>query len=198
MALTGQAKTDYQRDYMRRRRAKLAQCPDPLVFINRLHINTLAQGARLPTMVGYRDFVKAGSELAGMPTPIVFGVGQDPPFSGSQNALEIRRGEDIAPAFEQLNGRAQALYVCPDPLVFINRLHINTLAQGARLPTMVGYRDFVKAGALVSYGPDVSSMFRRAGDYVDNRLPQRQCCRINMADKTAPTPAGCSWYRVLA
>jgi putative ABC transport system substrate-binding protein len=85
-------------------------------------------------------------------------------------ALEIRRGEDIAPAFEQLNGRAQALYVCPDPLVFINRLHINTLAQGARLPTMVGYRDFVKAGALVSYGPDVPSMFRRAGDYVDKIL----------------------------
>jgi putative ABC transport system substrate-binding protein len=55
-------------------------------------------------------------------------------------ALEIRRGEDIAPAFEQLNGRAQALYVCPDPLVFINRLHINTLAQGARLPSMFGYR----------------------------------------------------------
>ena len=84
--------------------------------------------------------------------------------------LEIRRGEDIAPAFEQLNGRAQALYVCPDPLVFINRLHINTLAQGARLPTMVGYRDFVKAGALVSYGPDVPNMFRRAGDYVDKIL----------------------------
>ena len=85
-------------------------------------------------------------------------------------ALEIRRGEDIAPAFEQLNGRAQALYVCPDPLVFINRLHISTLAQGARLPTMVGYRDFVKAGALVSYGPDVPGMFRRGGDYVDKIL----------------------------
>ena len=46
----------------------------------------------------------------------------------------------------------------------------HTLAQGARLPTMVGYRDFVKAGALVSYGPDVPSMFRRAGDYVDKIL----------------------------
>jgi putative ABC transport system substrate-binding protein len=85
-------------------------------------------------------------------------------------ALEIRRREDIASAFEQLTGRAQALYVCPDPLVFINRLHINTLAQGARLPTMFGYRDFVKAGGLVSYGPDVPSMFRRAGDYVDKIL----------------------------
>jgi putative ABC transport system substrate-binding protein len=87
-------------------------------------------------------------------------------------ALEIRRGEDIAPAFEQLNGRAQALYVCPDPLVFIHRLHINTLAQGARLPAMVGYRDFVKAGALVSYGPDVPSMFRRVHQPQNRQSPR--------------------------
>jgi putative ABC transport system substrate-binding protein len=51
-----------------------------------------------------------------------------------------------------------------------NRLQITTLAQGVRLPTIVGYRDFVQAGALVSYGPDVPSMFRRAGDYVDKIL----------------------------
>jgi putative tryptophan/tyrosine transport system substrate-binding protein len=46
--------------------------------------------------------------------------------------LEIRRAEDIAPAFEALNGGAQALYVCSDPLVNTNRDRINTLAQSAR------------------------------------------------------------------
>ena len=50
--------------------------------------------------------------------------------------LEIRRAEDIAPAFEALKGRADALYVCADPLVNTNRVRINTLALGARLPTM--------------------------------------------------------------
>jgi putative ABC transport system substrate-binding protein len=48
-------------------------------------------------------------------------------------ALEIRRGEDIAPAFETLKGRAQALYVAGDPLMITNRVRINTLALGARL-----------------------------------------------------------------
>ena len=51
---------------------------------------------------------------------------------------EIRRAEDIAPAFEALKGRAEALYVCGDPLVIANRIRINTLALAARLPTMHG------------------------------------------------------------
>jgi putative ABC transport system substrate-binding protein len=84
--------------------------------------------------------------------------------------LEIRRAEDIAPAFESLNGSAQALYVCSDPLVNTNRVRINTLAQGARLPTMFGLREYVEAGSLVSYGPNILDLFRRAGDFVDKIL----------------------------
>jgi putative ABC transport system substrate-binding protein len=49
---------------------------------------------------------------------------------------EIRRAEDIAPAFEALKGRADAVYVCNDPLVNTNRIRINTSALGARLPTV--------------------------------------------------------------
>jgi ABC-type uncharacterized transport system substrate-binding protein len=52
--------------------------------------------------------------------------------------LEIRRGEDIAPAFEALKGRAEALYVAIDALVNASRIRINTSALGARLPTMPG------------------------------------------------------------
>jgi len=51
-------------------------------------------------------------------------------------SLEIQRGEDIAPAFEALKGGADALYVCVDPLLNTNRVRTNTLAQGARLPTI--------------------------------------------------------------
>jgi putative tryptophan/tyrosine transport system substrate-binding protein len=57
---------------------------------------------------------------------------------------EIRRAEDIAPAFEAFRGRAQALYVVADPLTGSNRVHINTLALGARLPTMHGIRSMPK------------------------------------------------------
>src|SRR6266516_5688717 len=49
---------------------------------------------------------------------------------------EIRRAEDIAPAFGARKGRADALYVCVDPLVNTHRIRINTLALAARLPTM--------------------------------------------------------------
>jgi len=84
--------------------------------------------------------------------------------------LEIRRGEDIAPAFEALKGRADALYVCVDPLLNTNRIRINTLAQSARLPTMYGLREYVEAGGLVSYGPNIVNQYRRAADYVDKIL----------------------------
>jgi putative ABC transport system substrate-binding protein len=82
-------------------------------------------------------------------------------------ALEIRRAEDIAPAFEALKGSAQALYVIFDYLTNTNRIRINTLALGARLPTMHGQRDFVEAGGLMSYGANIEDLFRRSADYVD-------------------------------
>ena len=63
---------------------------------------------------------------------------------------EILRAEDIAPAFEALKGRAQALYVAPDPLMFTHRIQINNLALGARLATISFTREYVKAGALMS------------------------------------------------
>jgi putative ABC transport system substrate-binding protein len=84
--------------------------------------------------------------------------------------LEIRRAEDIAPAFAALKGHADALYVCGDSLVTTNQARINTLAVGARLPTMSAYREFVAAGGLISYGPSFSDLYRRAGEYVDKIL----------------------------
>ena len=83
---------------------------------------------------------------------------------------EIRRAEDIAPAFDALKGRADALYVVADPLVTSNRIRINTLALGARLPTMHGQNDNVEAGGLMSYGANFPDLYRRAADYVDKIL----------------------------
>ena len=85
-------------------------------------------------------------------------------------AFEIRRAEDIAPAFEALKGRAEALYVVADPLITSNRLRINILALGARLPTMHSFREHVEAGGLMSYGPNFPDLFRRAVDFVHKIL----------------------------
>ena len=84
--------------------------------------------------------------------------------------LEIRRGEDITPAFEALKGRAEALYVVIDPLVGTHRIRINTLVLAARLPTMHTLREGVEAGGLMSYGANLPDLFRRAADFVDKIL----------------------------
>jgi putative tryptophan/tyrosine transport system substrate-binding protein len=83
---------------------------------------------------------------------------------------EIRRPEDIAPAFDALKGRVEALYVVNDPLVNTNRVRMNTLALAARLPAIYGFREFVEAGGLMSYGPNYSDLFPRAAGYVDKIL----------------------------
>ena len=91
------------------------------------------------------------------------------------DTLELRRAEDIKSAFAALRGRAEALraaalYVPADPLVNSNRSRINGLALDARLPTMFGFQEYVVAGGLMSYGPSIPDLFRRAAHYVDKIL----------------------------
>jgi putative tryptophan/tyrosine transport system substrate-binding protein len=83
---------------------------------------------------------------------------------------EIRRAEDIAPAFAALRGNAEGLYVAPDPLLLANRVRLNTLVLTARLPAIFNSREWVEAGGLMSYGPNFLNLFRRAAGYVDKIL----------------------------
>jgi putative ABC transport system substrate-binding protein len=84
--------------------------------------------------------------------------------------LEIQRVEDIAPAFEALKAKADAMYVVVDALIAANRTRIITLALSARLPTIFNVRVFVQAGGLMSYGPNFPDLFRRAAELVDKIL----------------------------
>ena len=86
------------------------------------------------------------------------------------DVLEIRRAEDIAPAFAALRSGAQALYLCAGALTNANFARINTLALGARLPTINPDRDYLLAGGFISYGPNYTDLFRRAADFVDKIL----------------------------
>jgi putative tryptophan/tyrosine transport system substrate-binding protein len=83
---------------------------------------------------------------------------------------EIRRAEDIAPEFERLKGAVDALYVVGDALTATNRVRINTLALGTRLPTMLSLPEAVEAGGLISYGPNFPNLWRRAAEHVDKIL----------------------------
>jgi putative ABC transport system substrate-binding protein len=83
---------------------------------------------------------------------------------------EIRKAEDIGPAFDALKDGADALFVPAAPLMTTNRVRINTLALAARVPTMHALREYVEAGGLISYGASLPDLWRRAGEYVDKIL----------------------------
>jgi putative ABC transport system substrate-binding protein len=84
--------------------------------------------------------------------------------------LEIRRADDIVPAFDALKAPADALYVIIDTLVAANRARIITLAVGSRLPTIFPARIYIQAGGLISYGPSFTDQFRRAASLIDKIL----------------------------
>jgi putative tryptophan/tyrosine transport system substrate-binding protein len=84
--------------------------------------------------------------------------------------LEIRRTEDIAPAFDGAKGRADALYVVGEALVTANAVLITKLALDAGLPAISNYREFAASGGLMAYGPNFPALFQRAADVVDKIL----------------------------
>ena len=66
--------------------------------------------------------------------------------------------------------RAGALLVGPDPIFGTQRKQITALAARHLLPTSGFSRGIIKAGGLMSYGPDIVDMYRRAGGYVGRIL----------------------------
>jgi putative tryptophan/tyrosine transport system substrate-binding protein len=83
---------------------------------------------------------------------------------------EIRRADDIAPAFDALKGQADAVYVVENALASANSDQIASLALNARLPMMFNIGAGVRLGALLSYGPNFPAMFSRAAEFVDKIL----------------------------
>ena len=83
--------------------------------------------------------------------------------------LELRTGDDIAPALATLAGRADGLYVLSEPLVNAHRAILETVTA-AKIPTVFGFREFVDAGGLMSYGANFPDLFRRAADFTDKIL----------------------------
>jgi putative ABC transport system substrate-binding protein len=84
--------------------------------------------------------------------------------------FEILRSEEIAPTFQKLKDRFDALYVPAEPLANTNRKRIGSFAIAAHLPTMFGSSEYVEASGLMSYGPNFADLFRRVADFVDKIL----------------------------
>ena len=79
----------------------------------------------------------------------------------------MRTAEQYGSAFSDITqANAQALYVIDDPFFFANRTTLLKLALTAGLPTIHELARWPEAGALMSYGPALSDLFRRAALYV--------------------------------
>ena len=97
-----------------------------------------------------------------------------------------QRPEDIAPVFDALKGQADALYVVGN---LANGARIATLALDMRLPTIFEFAVAVRVGGLLSYGADLTDLFRRAANFVDKilrgakpgELPIEQPTKFNLA-----------------
>jgi putative ABC transport system substrate-binding protein len=88
------------------------------------------------------------------------------------HSIELTRAEDLDRAFTTaLDQRAQVLIVItPNPILFVNRNRIASLAQKNRLPSMFGQREYADAGGLIAYGPSTAELYRRAAVFVDKIL----------------------------
>jgi putative ABC transport system substrate-binding protein len=86
--------------------------------------------------------------------------------------LKVGRSDELGPAFaEAQKNRAEGLIIFGSAFVFAHRTRLVELAATHRLPTIYDQRQFVvSSGGLMSYGPNVHDLFRRAATYVDKIL----------------------------
>jgi putative tryptophan/tyrosine transport system substrate-binding protein len=92
---------------------------------------------------------------------------------------------DLEPALASIAAdRPQALYVHLIPLTFRHRREIAAFATAQHLPAVAGGSEFVNAGMLLSYTPDIATMFRRAGYYVDRLLRGAKAAELPVEQPT--------------
>ena len=85
--------------------------------------------------------------------------------------FEVTNAEDIDKAFVAVAAdRAQAVIVLVDAFTIFHRKKLADLALEKRLPTAFGFKEFVEAGGLLSYGANRSALFKGAAGYVDKIL----------------------------
>jgi putative tryptophan/tyrosine transport system substrate-binding protein len=84
--------------------------------------------------------------------------------------FEVRVPDDITSAFESMRGKLDALNVVPDPFATSNRQQILALTLAARIPAIYGTHEWSEAGGLMSFGPHLPDLYRRAAELVDKIL----------------------------
>jgi putative ABC transport system substrate-binding protein len=107
------------------------------------------------TPAAWRDATDEASRARGV-EPIVF---------------EVRGPEDFDGVFESIAAaRVDALDILSSALFNAQQEALVRLATQYRIATIYEHRDFVEAGGLLSYGPNIGELFRQAATYVDRIL----------------------------
>ena len=89
--------------------------------------------------------------------------------------VQARGPADFDRAFSEMTGwRAGALTVLPSTMFLIEERRLVDLAAKKQLPAVYPSREFVDSGGLMTYGPDLADLFRRAATYVDKILKGAQ------------------------
>jgi putative tryptophan/tyrosine transport system substrate-binding protein len=100
-------------------------------------------------------------------------------------SLEVRRLADFDAAFEAaIRARAEALMVVSSRFMNLNRTRILEFALKKQLPVVTGWGPWALAGGLMSYGPDLDVLVRRAATHVDKILKGAKPADLPVAQPT--------------
>jgi putative ABC transport system substrate-binding protein len=84
---------------------------------------------------------------------------------------QTRTSAEFDAAYDAISKQnVNGLLVFPEGVTLANRLGIVDFAAKRRLPSMLGWKEYVEAGGLMSYGPNRDESFRRIAVYVDKIL----------------------------
>ena len=108
-------------------------------------------------------------------SPLVEALAKDLETIGPMRGLkvqiiEVREPGALDKAFERARREAQGVLILPAPTITAHPGLVPPLAAKHRLPTIYFMREFVDAGGLMSYSPNLVETYRRAADYVDKIL----------------------------
>ena len=110
-------------------------------------------------------------DYAGMMARFRQTQGAAPAVGMGVRSVEVRDSRELERALETMGReRPDALVLLADPLTLSQRLRIVEFAAEERLPAIYEVSQFVDAGGLMSYGPDIDELVRRAATYVDKIL----------------------------
>lgn len=106
-------------------------------------------------------------------------------FGLEVHVIEARDRADLDRAFRAaISARADAIVPLSSATFAAEKRHIVALATQHRLPVVYEHRDFVESGGLISYGPDLRDVFRRAAIYVDRIIRGAKAAELPVEQPT--------------